>query len=92
MDEKLFESKFLGDIVEVFKTHISITQSFFGIKMFGGIKVIPISEIASVEAPMGKRLKIVTTAGKKHFISLGGFGRNKDNEFIEAVMKAKTQI
>ncbi len=91
MDEKLFEGKFMGEVVEVFKNRVCINQSFFGLKMFGGIKVIPISEIASVEAPMGKRLRIVTTAGKKIFINLGGFGRNKDNEFIEAVMKAKSQ-
>jgi hypothetical protein len=95
MDEKLFESKIIGGFIEVFKDRIVITNKIFGLNLpsLGGKEIIPMSQIASIETPFGKPLQIETTGGKKFKIAVRGsfLSRKRDTEFMEIVMKAKSQ-
>lgn len=88
MEEKLFEAKFIFDLVEVFKDRISITTKPFGLGFLGGTKMIPMSQVASVDAPPGKPVHVETTGGKRIVV---GLTRKRIPEFIAAVTRAQSQ-
>ncbi len=87
MDEKLFESKYGSNYVDVFKNRVVLAIKVFGFSWWGNSRTIPVSEIASVgQGTINPLLKIETSGGKKYKVLISS---SRYQEFINAVMKAK---